>query len=242
MYVHISFKLFSGLYAFTQLHLYFFNATKDNSSSVSASIRDSSLNQALKWKLLSVRKSSQNQAAEHIPGQLAQLLSSAWNACQDMFLRNRHWEVFEGKHSGLLAEPGCNGHCAGCLNPLFHQPASIFDALYPAYACHFLVHFSSCCLPYDFTAKEPFLSQFLRCKGKGRQMLLGLQLHELPEWVTSYIYFFTQCESKRYRNPALPPHRPALHNSLKTKMSLTGIWALSYAKVPHDMLSLQAVV
>lgn len=34
-----SFKLFSGLYAVTQLHVYFFNAMKDTSSSVSASIR-----------------------------------------------------------------------------------------------------------------------------------------------------------------------------------------------------------
>lgn len=81
-----SFKLFSGLYAVTQLHVYFFNAMKDTSSSVSASIRDSSLNQALKGKLLSVLKSSQNQTGELIPGQLAQLLGSAWNACQVVFL------------------------------------------------------------------------------------------------------------------------------------------------------------
>lgn len=112
-------------------------------------------------------------------------------------LQKRHREVFKGSTLASSQNWAVNGHCAGCLNPLFHQPASVFAALYPAYAYHFLAHFSSCCLQYDFTAKEPFLSQFLWCKGKGRQMLLGLQLHELPEWVTSYICFFTQCESKK---------------------------------------------
>lgn len=62
--------------------------------------------------------------------------------------------------------------------------------------------------------KKHFLSQFLRCKGKGRQMLLGLQLRELPEWATSYICFFTPCENKKYRNPVLLPL--ALYSSRKT--------------------------
>lgn len=49
-------------------------------------------------------------------------------------------------------------------------------------------------------------------------LLLDLQLHELPEWATSYICFFTQYENKKYRNPALLAL--ALYSSLKTKDEL----------------------
>lgn len=64
-------------------------------------------------------------------------------------------------------------------------------------------------------------------------------------WACSYMNYqngwqatftFSLSESKKYRNPALSPHRPALRNSLKTKMSLTGIWAFSYVKVPYHIL------
>lgn len=118
-------------------------------------------------------------------------------------LQNRHWEIFEGKHFCLLQNWTIMGTGQAVQTP-FHYPTSIFDALYPAYTCHFPAHFSSCCPLYGFTDKEHSLSQFLWCEGKGRQrMLLGLQLHELREWVKSGICFFTQC--KNYRNPVPAP-------------------------------------
>lgn len=113
-----SFKLFSELYALN--YVFVFKMSWKVIPSVSASIRDSSLNHTLKWQLLSAQKNSQNQIAEHIPQYLAQLLGPALNACQDVFLSKRDTKSFQGKHSCLLAELDYKGHCAGCLNPPLH--------------------------------------------------------------------------------------------------------------------------
>lgn len=154
-----SFKFIWGLHKVTWFdffNIFFLSITEDNFPTVSALVIDSNLNYSFILKLLLEGKSSQNQTTEHIPGYLVWLLASAYSAHLDVFLSKTDiWKFLKGSSPACLQNWTVTGTVQSVWNLCsisWHQ--FLMHCILPT---HLLDSFSSCCLQYDFTAKETLL-------------------------------------------------------------------------------------
>lgn len=150
-------KFLWGLHKVTwsEIKLFFLSITKDNSPTVSALLIDSNLYYSFKLKLLLERKSSQNQTAERIPG-YDYYWHDYWSQLKvHTVSKTDIWKFLKGSSPACLQ----NGTVTGTVQSVWnlcsirwHQ--FLMHCILPT---HLLDCFSSCCLQYDFTAKEALL-------------------------------------------------------------------------------------